>query len=413
MVSRDTPTRDRPTPEADAAPEAARLRVMHVIPYIGKAQGGPVHALALVSGALRRAGCDVAVASVTCPADGEPVAFDDGVRVIRFDRSLGGMFRYRPGMARSLAVSRPEVVHSHGLWTYLSLTADRLARRMGAPHVLAPCGMLQGGALERSSLKKRVCLRGFQQGVLNRAACLHAKSDDEYTGLRRFGLRNPVAVVANPIDEPIAALPADVERFRAEQGVPAGGKVLLFLGRLHPVKGLPRLLEAWAALAPRCPQWRLLLAGPDEGGYRQVLTEQARAAGLAERVGFCGALHGQSKWVALAAADLFVMPSDFENFGSAIAEALAAGVPVVTTTGTPWRRLADEGCGWWVERSAAALEGALAEAMALTDDQRYQRGCRGAALAKAYRSGAVAGALLDLYAWLLGRAERPGFVRME
>ena len=115
------------------------------------------------------------------------------------------------------------------------------------------------------------------------------------------------------------------------------------------MKGLERLIAAWSKLSAIHADWLLVLAGPDEGGYGARLRAQIEQAGCNSSVAFTGPLSDATKWAALECASLFVMPSDFENFGLAIVEAMRCGLPVITTTGTPWEELGTAGAGWWVE----------------------------------------------------------------
>jgi glycosyltransferase involved in cell wall biosynthesis len=139
-----------------------------------------------------------------------------------------------------------------------------------------------------------------------------------------------------------------------------------------------------------------VIAGPDEQGTRTRLEAQARALGLAN-VTFPGPLYGEEKAKALAEADLFVLPSRTENFGIAVAEALGAGLPVITTKGTPWSEIAGS-CGWWVDVNAAAIAKALAAAMRLSDAERHTMGQRGRELVAAkYQWDAVGRAMMAVY----------------
>lgn len=381
--------------------------IAHVIPYLGCDFGGPVVAMAAMAAGLAELGEEVAVFSTHRNHEGARIELPPACRLVcTTDAGWGGL-RHSPQLWAEVERAAPRLLHSHGLWTDVHRCAAAVARRRGVPHVIGPCGMLDAGALHRSAGKKRLALALFQRRALSDAACLLANSEQEVTDIRRFGLGNPVALVPNPVPGPALPVTAD----DAAGIVTAGKKTLLYLGRLHPVKGLPRLLAAWAQLTDLHAGWQLVLAGPDEGGWRVQFERQAAAAGCAASILWAGPLDERRKWAALAAADLFVMPSDFENFGMAIAEALLAGVPVVTTDGTPWQALVEERAGWQVARDPAALAAALREAMTLPDDERRARGARGRHLAACFSPARVAAQLRELYGWLSGAGERPGFVR--
>jgi glycosyltransferase involved in cell wall biosynthesis len=207
---------------------------------------------------------------------------------------------------------------------------------------------------------------------------------------------------------------------------------------LHPVKGLPRLVQAWATIendkAESVPlksrnweskklksedpgqgkgDWVLVLAGPDEGGHRCELESIVTGLGCQSSVMFADELNDKQKWGALAAADLFVMPSDFENFGVAIVEAMFAGLPVLTTTGTPWSELPLQSAGWWIAPSPVALARALREAVEMPDQQRRAMGQRAMALARQFQPEQTVASLIEVYRWLLARGPRPECVRLE
>jgi len=273
--------------------------------------------------------------------------------------------------------------------------------------------MLQPGALQRRWWKKIPTWLWFQRRAVRHAHCIHAKSLTECADLRRFGLQNPIAVIPNPIRQPAHPAGVSAEPFRRAFGLPDDKSILLYLGRLHPVKGLPRLIQAWAALTDFHPVWRLVLAGPDEAGYRRGFELLAAQSGCGDSVVFTGQLDDTRKWQALAAAALFVMPSDFENFGNAILEALVAGLPVVTTTHTPWQDLALSGAGWWVPPSPAALTDALRQALALSPDERRSKGRKASQLAEPFQPQRALEALLQVYQWLLGASPRPSCVHLD
>jgi glycosyltransferase involved in cell wall biosynthesis len=222
--------------------------------------------------------------------------------------------------------------------------------------------------------------------------------------LRALGLTAPIAVVPNGVPLP------DTWKQRA----PSNGqpRQALFLSRIHPKKGLLNLMDAWAAVRPS--GWRLVVAGPDEQGHRAEVERRARAQGVAADVTFTGPVDDDAKWALYRASDLFVLPTFSENFGVVVAEALACGVPALTTTGAPWRVLAAARCGWWVAPEVAALTDALRDATARSDAERLAMGQRGRALVEARFSwNQVAADLHAAYRWLLGESRLPACVRLD
>jgi glycosyltransferase involved in cell wall biosynthesis len=159
-----------------------------------------------------------------------------------------------------------------------------------------------------------------------------------------------------------------------------GDRRAVFLSRIHPIKGLPLLLHAWAKVQPA--RWRLIIVGPDPVGHKAELLQLTSQLMLGSRVEFLDPVYGQEKWALLETADLFVLPTLSENFGIAVAEALANSVPVLTTTRTPWRVLEQNRCGWWVDPSVEGISRGLMAATGLSDEERLEMGVRGRNLMK-------------------------------
>lgn len=384
--------------------------IAHLIPYLARDFGGQVFAMAAMADGLAKQGETVGVFSVHRPAEGQPVQQAAPVATSLCRDASWGALRHSRQLWSALRSAEPRLIHSHGLWTDVNRCAAVMARQKGIPHVLGACGMLDPAALKRSAWKKQLVGAWFQHDALRHASCLLANSEQEYQDMRRFGLRNPVAIVPNPVPGPGSSTTGLTPGKSPSAG---DRKTVLFLGRIHPVKGLSRLVEAWSRLSTAHPDWQLVLAGPDEGGHRAVIESQITRLGCGTSVQFTGPLDPPAKWAALHAADLFVMPSDFENFGLSIVEAMMASLPVITTTGTPWKALAEKAVGWWVDPNASSLELALAEAMNLSDGIREEMGRRGSKLASNFSPENVTTQLLDLYRWLQGAATRPDFVQID
>lgn len=301
------------------------------------------------------------------------------------------------GAARGVA----PLLHLHGIWDAASLTLASLPDARPIPLVVSPRGMLEPWALRQRSTKKKIALTLWQRSQLAHAGLLHATSAMECEGLRQAGLRNPVAIVPNGID-----LPADIGDLGA--GAPrgaSGDRRCVFLSRLHPKKGLPMLLAAWARLQPQ--GWTLEIAGSGEPRHEREVRDTIQRLNL-HGVTLVGDLRGTDKWRFLATADLFVLPTYSENFGIAVAEAMAAGLPVITTRGTPWQVLRDERMGWWVDADEQSMAGALREATSEPAATLADRGQRARSHAIAMYSWAAIGRRMrDCYRWLLGIGPLP------
>ncbi|UXI70700.1 glycosyltransferase [Tahibacter amnicola] len=306
--------------------------------------------------------------------------------------------RWWPALGRAYAEC--DIVHNHSLWAFPNMVCGWRRPRLGrAALVVSPRGTLAPAALARSRFKK--LLAGpLQRPTLARADLLHATSPMEYEDIRRAGWRRPVAVVPNGIDIPALSVAKEDAAMRR----------LLFLGRIHPIKRLDRLLESWRQLQFAHPDWELVIAGKGAPAYIEGLKRQAFRCGLL-RCHFSGPVIGPAKNRMLAGSDLLVLPSASENFGMVVAESLASGVPVVTTHGAPWSGLAERGCGWWV--SADGITTALDEAMRCSPGTLRQMGSAGRAwMAEDFSWPIVAARLVESYRWIRDGGTAPEWVAL-
>ena len=290
------------------------------------------------------------------------------------------------------------IVHDHGVWLATNHAVAAYAARHRLPRIVSPRGMLSPWAMRHGGLKKRAAWGLYQRRDLASAAAFHATSEQEAAELRALGFSQPAAVIPNGIDLPVEMPP---------KGSRDGSRMMLFLSRIHPKKGVLNLLQAWHDAAPPAP-WRLVIAGPDEGGHRAEAEALTHRLGVAARVTFPGEIADAEKWRWYAEAEAFILPSFSENFGIVVAEALAAGTPVIATTGTPWRKLPELGFGWQVDPTAAGLAQAIREATDLSSSELQVKGAQGAAWAtREFSWQQAAQEMKQVYQWMLG-GEAPG-----
>jgi glycosyltransferase involved in cell wall biosynthesis len=383
-----------------------RPHVVHTLSSIDPETGGPARSVTALCRALTHADLDVTLVTQRPRAPSLPFPLPE---VVRFTRrgQVRGVRDFRRAASEALAVNPSAILHDHGIWLPTNHAVATLARRCRVPRVVSPRGMLDGWALNWHGWRKRVAWRLYQRRDLVRADLLHATSEAEAENLRRLGFRQPIAVIPNGVE---AALPASSPASPASHGP----RVALFLSRVHPKKGLLHLVAAWAALRP--PGWALWIAGPDEGGHEAQVRDAVRAAFPGtdgKTVRFLGTVSDAGREQVMAQAELFVLPTLSENFGQVVAEALVAGLPVVTTKAAPWAALAEERAGWWVDVGADALAGALREACALPPAELRAMGERGRAWAEPrFAWPAVAHRMRSVYGWLLHGGTPPPDVRV-
>lgn len=384
------------------------MRIAHVLAGVDEPSAGPSHSVPALCRAMAGQGAEVELHSVA-GWRGQPRA-DLAFPAVRHPQDFAAV----PGLGalclsseldRTLRQADPPfaVIHTHGLWLAPNLYPAWAARRTGASVVLSPRGMLGEAALKFSGARKAVVWRLLQGPAVRAATCLHATGDSEAEEIRAAGLTNPIAVIPNGVDLPAPAAPARSDPPRT----------VLALGRVHPKKGLDRLVRAWAEVEPLFPDWRLRIVGPSELGHAAELAGLARELGLT-RISIEDAVTGPAKDNAYAEAGLFVLPTLNENFAMTVAEALAAGVPVISTKGAPWSGLEREGCGWWVDHGPAPLAEALRVALSMPDTALAAMGARGRDwMRRDFSWARVAEDMLEVYAWLTTGGEPPAPIQIS
>ena len=385
------------------------IHVIQTVGSIAERTGGPARTIRSLCEALARQG-----ARVTLLAGHDPVA-DDALlppnpalvttRLIVRRRRAGLPHYDYVGALAEIDCGRA-ILHDNGIWHPANLAATTAARRAGLPYVISPHGMLEPWAMAYRGGKKRLAWLAYQRRGFDGSAGVLATSRQELAGIR-LKLRNkPVAVIANGAEF------AETVPDRIHRDAPQP-RTVLFMSRIHPVKNLPVLLDSWAEIAAdrAFDDWSLRIAGPDELGYMAELVTKIERLNLGGRVTLGGPVAEADKAAAFAAADLYVLPSLSENFGIVVTEALAAGVPVIATTGTPWAELPRQQCGWWCDPDTRSLATAMRAAMKLPPAERRAMGVRGHAfVTRSFGWDRIAGETIAFYQWLLSGGSVPDFV---
>jgi glycosyltransferase involved in cell wall biosynthesis len=344
--------------------------------------GGPAYSVARLAAALADAGAQVGLWAADQSVSGTSLLF------------LRDKIRLMIGKASDALAEfgEADVLHDNGIWLPHNHQLAVLAAHRHIPRVVSTRGMLEPWALRHKRLKKWLAWQLYQRRDLQRTHLLHTTADQEARNVEGFDLGVPVRMIPNGVDLP------DIESGKAagRQARDATQRTALFLGRIYPVKGLPMLIEAWAQIRPQ--SWHLQIAGPDEAGHRAEVERAVSRAGLNGVVSFVGPIEGEAKSSAYFNADFFVLPSYSESFGMAVAEALAHGVPVLTTKGTPWPGVAVRGCGWSVDPTVEGIAQGLRHAVAQDRATLRAMGAKGRAwVAADFGWGSVANRLLEAY----------------
>lgn len=381
------------------------MRALHVVPSVASRYGGPSEAALRLVSSLQAAGVDALLATTDADGPGSlPVqtlveVVHEGARCIFFPRLPGESLKPSPALARWLRrnTARFDVVHVHSVFSHPSLAAGEAARRAGVPYIVRPLGQLDAWSLSQHELRKRVFLAAGGKSLLEQAATLHWTDESEKSRAPRFASARPSFVVPLGVDE----------RFFGDGIAGADrARVILFLSRLHPKKNVEALIEAFQALGEYATGWRLVIAGDGEAAYVESLKRLAERG--RRKVEFAGWLAGGEKLRAMREAALFALPSSQENFGIAVAEAMAAGTPVIVSEAVALsaevRRTA---AGWVAPADGAGLSAVLAEAIS-APAERALRGAAAKRLAEGqFRWAKIARRLTAEYEKLVSRGSKP------
>jgi glycosyltransferase involved in cell wall biosynthesis len=305
-----------------------------------------------------------------------------GGNVHEFRRVPPDAAYFSPAMQRQAChfVGEADVIHGHGLYVGTNLILGRAARKQQKSMVYHVHGMFEPYILGRSKWKKRLVHWLFEDANFREVRLWRALTENEADQIRACGIRQPVVVTPNGVNIDDYAKPMDSAAPIETPMVPKLNKNrrrVLFLGRIHPKKGLNVLLAAWAKLSALTRDWQLAIAGPDEQGHLAKIQALARSLGLQNEVVFTGPVTGHSKVQLLYSSDLFILPSYSEGFSMSILEAMACERPVLATLACNFPELSASQAGWECEATAEALAASLKIALGTSDLERQQRGAIG------------------------------------
>lgn len=303
---------------------------------------------------------------------------------------------------------KADIVVINGIMTYPMTTAGIISNNLNKPYIVS----LRGGLLPRhmavKSKRKKAFLRLFVRSILNNAAAIHATCEAEYNCAIKLGLKAPVIIVPNGTNLP----PENLEN----TGGPLSNKLkslskqrlVLFMGRIEPIKGLDILLQSWADLTSEdnYKNVNLMIAGPDERNCTRELKSMTSKLGIADKVFFYGMVDNDSKWLLYKQADIFILPSYSENFGLVVAEALASGTPVITTTSAPWENLETYNAGKWVSPEKQSLTNALRQLLDMPCEKLRAMGKKGQKMVQEHYSwDIIAEKLASVYRYVLEKKD--------
>lgn len=360
------------------------MKIIHFIPSIDRASGGTSSYMQLLAKELGK-WCELYIAT---SASDNPVNIENAK--IEF---IPCNWREKKAMKKAwnelLCRIKPDIVHINCCWMPQCAWAQLWAQKAGYKVILTPHGMLEPWIMNRHYWTKKLpALLLYQKKAIKNADCLHAPAESEKQNLLLLGYNDKIGIVANGINVESIALKNKWER----------QKDILYLSRIHIKKGIEFLLEAIAELKKELKGYTIHIAGEGEERYITLLKNKATQLGIAQQIDFCGGVYGEEKWRMFQKADVFILPTYSENFGIAVAEALASGTPVITTKGTPWEELATHKCGWYTEVGTSPTTNALRQFLQTSEDELEAMGKRGRNLVEErFSTIVVAKQMLELY----------------
>ena len=388
------------------------MRVIQSIASLKKSNGGTTFFATNLSSALSKLGTKVSLITQGCKKEIDLyIPPKDEVHTILVEnnkRILPDIYvkSFREELKKHL--NKDSLVHVTGLWNPITHATIAEAKKLNLRIMISPQGMLEPWALKHRFWKKKIAWLLYQHRDICAANVIHATADQEAENLRRLGLRQPIAIIPNGVDFESLKIPVvnnylpNVAKSHNDHKV----RTLLFLSRIHPKKGLIELVEAWSRIRPQ--GWRVVVAGPDEGGHRAKVEASIVNKGLAADFQFIGLVDGEKKSALYRSANLFVLPTFSENFGIVIAEALACGLPVITTKNAPWQGIEKYRCGWWINSDVNSLVIALNEAFASSPTELHEMGKRGKIYAEnTFGWTQIANQMLEVYNWIKNEGKKP------
>lgn len=363
--------------------------------------GGPALSTYLTIKGLQHSGVDVEMVMAPLEEGGKLIA--DDVRLHYTSPVQNHRLGYMPSVKRLLKrLPQYDLYHVQGVWQYLGHSVAAFARKQSRPYVITLRGMLYPQALAHSAIIKKISLALYQRKDLQKAACIQATCIDEMRYYRALGFTNPIAILPNPIDtEGIIDRPVQQ----------SDGKIRIgYLGRVHPRKRIERLIYAFDALRKELKDAELLIIGADDQRYEQFLHDEVKRLNLSN-VRFTGFLTGKEKDEAICSLSYLAVPSDFENFGNIVTEALVRGVPVIASKGMPWQELEMYHCGWWINNNQETINQTIRQAIFIPAAERIQMGMNGKRLIEEkYGVDILGQKMKQLYSWIIDGGTKPEFV---
>lgn len=366
---------------------------------LDKNNGGPSRSVPILAKGLDRVGIHTTL--VTCKSDDMNTHLLDhsNVNLCFIDKNISNY-----DLEHLFIKEHFDIIHGQNLWMPLYHRMAKIAKKNGIPYIITPRGCLEPWCLNQKYLKKRLALLLYQRSDLNKAACILATSKMEADNIRKLGVRTPISIIPNGID-------ISEYRCRGQETLSTVKKQICFVSRIHEKKGIEFLIQSWTRLNEIYPDWSIIIAGNGDDKYIDALNKLIEKKGLSKKVHIIPPVFGEAKYKLYCQSSLFVLPTYSENFGMVIAEAMSCGVPVITTSGTPWSVLNHKKLGWYIDLSIDNLTNALSEAIEMGTNNLFILGQKCSKyIYDTYQYTSVALKNKMMYEWLLGSSKEPSFI---
>lgn len=385
------------------------IRVATLTASSSRCAGGVFHSVRQLNHAVCQCGVDVHVFSLRDKFTDIDRSAWNGAGLTVCDVRGPQAFGFSPDLKHRLLRWSTDLVHLHGLWMYPSCVSLQWNHLRHKPLMISPQGMLDPWALKNSAWKKMIAGWLYEDRNLRSAACIHALCESEYQSIRAYGLKNPVCIIPNGVD-----LPEDDPKLVApwRDAIKPDRKVMLFLGRIHPKKGLSNLVEAWSRVKPK--EWILVIAGWDQRGYENQLKKLVVESGLIEEVIFLGSVFEDMKKACLQNADAFILPSYSEGLPISILEAWSYSLPVIMSAQCNIPQGFAGGAAVEVRPEVDSIAEGLKSFFSFSAPECRAMGLRGRNLVETRFSWPqIADQMVSVYQWILGQGPRPDCVKLD
>lgn len=360
------------------------MKIIHYIPSIDRIAGGTSTYMQVLGKELGK----LAEVHIITHVSENPLQIDNcKIHNVPDYNPFNG--RFKNEVSKLINKVKPDLVHVNCCWLPACTLVQRMAQKCGLKVVLTPHGMLEPWIIKRHYWTRKLpALLLYQKAAIQNTDCLQATAESEKENLLKLGYNSNIKIVKLGIDAESITMKTSWKK----------NKQILFLSRVHVKKGINYLIEAADILRDELQGYKIVVAGEGDADYVASLKQQIMDKGLQNIIQLIGGVYGDKKWELFQTSDFFVLPTNSENFGLAIAESLASGTPVITTVGTPWNDLNTSNAGAWIEIGTQPLVDTLRRFLSLSDEELDTMGKNGRKLIETkYSAKVMAEEMMEVY----------------